>query len=205
MILIWQALLNKDLSSVAPSSRYRHTPNLTNQMGGGPGAVAKAACLESGRSRGRAAFKFPRNEMFFLRSFVNIQFCVNPPCPNGSVLGFRPQGREFRILCLEGIVISFISPSTWGSPGPAQPLCAQYILFISFHFLTNQMTEIGQYYCCCYCCCCRCRVVVAVLSDSAVVVVVVVVVVILSYYKPHISQNDTYIISVCRYGRPGVF
>ena len=30
----------------------------------------------------------------------------------------RPPGLEFRILCLEDSVISFISPSSGGSPGP---------------------------------------------------------------------------------------
>ena len=35
----------------------------------------------------------------------------------GSVLGLRPPGLEFRILCLEDSVISFISPSSGGSPG----------------------------------------------------------------------------------------
>ena len=33
-------------------------------------------------------------------------------------LGLRPPGLEFRILCLEDSVISFISPSSGGSPGP---------------------------------------------------------------------------------------
>ena len=34
-------------------------------------------------------------------------------------------GLEFRILCLEGSVISFISPSSGGSPGPIYSICAQ--------------------------------------------------------------------------------
>ena len=34
-----------------------------------------------------------------------------------GVLGLRPPGLEFRILCLEGSVISFISPSSGGSTG----------------------------------------------------------------------------------------
>ena len=41
-----------------------------------------------------------------------------PPWPSGSVLGLRPPGLEFRILCLEDSVISIISPSSGGSPGP---------------------------------------------------------------------------------------
>ena len=46
------------------------------------------------------------------------QYCGEPPCARGSVLGFRPPGFVFRILCLEGSVISLISPSSGGSPGP---------------------------------------------------------------------------------------
>ena len=53
------------------------------------------------------------------------------------MLGLRPPGLEFRILCLEDSVISFISPSSGGSPGP---VCAQRwpkARFISFHFPTS--------------------------------------------------------------------
>ena len=36
----------------------------------------------------------------------------------GSLRDLRPPGLEFRILCLEDSVISIISPSSGGSPGP---------------------------------------------------------------------------------------
>ena len=39
-----------------------------------------------------------------------------PPWPRGSVLALRRQGLKFRILCLDGSVISFISPSSGCSP-----------------------------------------------------------------------------------------
>ena len=45
--------------------------------------------------------KFQRNEMFLPRSLVMIQYCEEPPWPRGSVLGLRPPGLEFQILCLE--------------------------------------------------------------------------------------------------------
>ena len=54
------------------------------------------------------------------------------------MLDLRPPGFEFRILCLKDSVISFISPSSGGSPGPVQPICAQRwpkAQFISFHFI----------------------------------------------------------------------
>ena len=56
---------------------------------------------------------------------------------SSHLLGLRPPGHEFRILCLEDSVISFISPSSGGSPGAVQPICAQRwpkARFISFHF-----------------------------------------------------------------------
>ena len=66
--------------------------------------------------------------MFLLRSHVKIQFCGELPWPRGSVLGLRPLGPKFRILCLEDSVISFISPSSGGSPGPVYATCAQTCL-----------------------------------------------------------------------------
>ena len=88
----------------------------------GSGAVVRAAaCLESRRSRVRTPLwpsKFQRNKMFLPRSLVNIKYCGEPHWPRGSVLGLRPPGFEFRILCLKGIVISFIPPSSGGSPDP---------------------------------------------------------------------------------------
>ena len=59
-------------------------------------------------------FKIQRN----IRSLVKIQYCGEPPWPSGSVLGLRPPRFAFRILCLEGSVISSISPYSRGSPGP---------------------------------------------------------------------------------------
>ena len=53
----------------------------------------------------------------FSPSLIKIQYFVEPPWPRGSVLGLRPPGLEFWSLCLEGSVISFISPSSGGSPG----------------------------------------------------------------------------------------
>ena len=71
------------------------------------------------------SFKFQRNKMFLLCSLVMIQYCGEPPWPGGSVLDVWPPWLEFRILCLEGSVISFISPSSAGSPGPSYPICAR--------------------------------------------------------------------------------
>ena len=73
------------------------------------------------------------------------QYCGELPWPRGSVLGLRPPGLEFRILCLEDTVISFISPSSGGSPGPVWPICAQRwpkARFISFSF-KGKLTFVG--------------------------------------------------------------
>ena len=51
-------------------------------------------------------------------STCESQYCGEPPWPRGSVLDLRPPGLEFRILCLDDSVISIISPSSGGSPGP---------------------------------------------------------------------------------------
>ena len=96
-----------------------------------PGAVVKAACLESRRSRVSSlalTFRFQRNDFFLSCSLVKIQYCGKPPRQRGSVfvlgpLGLEP-GLEFRILCPEGSVISFISPSS-GSPDPIYPIAEQ--------------------------------------------------------------------------------
>ena len=66
-----------------------------------PGAVVKAACLESRRSRVLSLALTSRQ-----RGSVVV---LGP-------LGLEP-GLEFRILCPEGSVISFISPSS-GFPDP---------------------------------------------------------------------------------------
>ena len=41
------------------------------------------------------------------------------------MIGLRPPGFEIQILCLEDSVISLISPSSEGFPGPIQPVCTQ--------------------------------------------------------------------------------
>ena len=69
------------------------------------------ACLESWRSRVIQVSK-KQNVSFLITCKYSILW---GPGPRGSELGFRPPGFEFRIMCLEGSVISFISE---GSPSP---------------------------------------------------------------------------------------
>ena len=64
-------------------------------------------------------------QFFFYRLPVIIQYCGKPLRPGGSVLGLKPPGLKFRILCREGSVISFILPSSGGSPDPVYPIYAQ--------------------------------------------------------------------------------
>ena len=67
-----------------------------------------------------AAFhvKFRKTEKNSSPSTCESQYCGEHPWSRGSVLGLRPPGLEFRILCLEDSVISIFSPSSGGSPGP---------------------------------------------------------------------------------------
>ena len=50
-------------------------------------------------------------------SFVEVSISANYTWSKGSVLGLRPPGLKFRILCLQDSAISFISSSWGGSPG----------------------------------------------------------------------------------------
>ena len=50
-----------------------------------------------------------------------MQYCGEPPWPRGSVRGLRPPGLEFRILCMEDSVISFI---------PQEVLLVQISLYV---------------------------------------------------------------------------
>ena len=74
----------------------REPPKVRGVKGGGPRVVVSTAAFHASE----------------------IQYCGVPTWPRGSVLGLRPPGFEFRILCLEDSVISIISPSSGGSPGP---------------------------------------------------------------------------------------
>ena len=67
---------------------------------------------------GSRSRRFERNKNVSSPSTCESQYCREPPWPRGSVLGLRPPGLEFRILCLEDSGISIISPSSGGSPGP---------------------------------------------------------------------------------------
>ena len=60
----------------------------------------------------------PHSGQVSSRSRVEIEYCGEPPCSRGSVIGLKPPGIKFRIMCLEGSVISFIPQSSKCSPGP---------------------------------------------------------------------------------------
>ena len=69
--------------------------------------------------------KLQNSKMFLPCPVITIKYCGEPPWPRESELGLRQSGFGFRIYCLEGSVISSISPSSEKSPGPVWPLCAQ--------------------------------------------------------------------------------
>ena len=89
------------------------------RVGGGPRVVVSTAAFHArvrGTVPGLGSLKETKNVSY--PSTCESQYCGEPPLQRGSVLGLRPPGLEFRILCLEDSVISIISPSPGGSPGP---------------------------------------------------------------------------------------
>ena len=91
----------------------------TDWKGGGPRVVVSTAALHArvrGSVPGLGLLKETKNVSS--QSTCESQYCGEPPWPRGSVLGLRPPGLEFQILCLEDSVISIISPSSGGSTGP---------------------------------------------------------------------------------------
>ena len=95
------------------------------------GILVKAACLESRRSRVRTMPRHYRGEPLLLP---------------GGMLGLRLPRLQFRILGLEG---SVISPSSGGSPGPVQPTCSQRLPktpCISFYFNNMRNTFVDGIY-----------------------------------------------------------
>ena len=90
-------------------------------LGGGPRVVVSTAAFQVGvRGFVSRSRRFERNKNVSSPStLAKTQYCGEPPWPRGRVLGLRPPGFEFQILCLEGSVISIISPSSGGSLGPA--------------------------------------------------------------------------------------
>ena len=88
-------------------------------VGGGPRVVVSTAAFHArvrGSVPGLSGLKKTKNVSS--PSMCERQYCGEPPWPRGSVLYLKPPGLEFRIRCLEDSVISIISPSSGGSPGP---------------------------------------------------------------------------------------
>ena len=86
---------------------------------GGPRVVVSTAALHArfrGSVPGLGGLK--ETKMFLPHPRIKVSIVGSLRDRKGSVLGLRPPGLEFRILCLEDSVISIISPSSGGSPGP---------------------------------------------------------------------------------------
>ena len=104
--------------------------------GGVPGVVVSTAAFHvrvRGSVPGLGGLKETKNVSS--PSTCESQYCGELSWPRGSVLGLRPSGLKFRILCLEDSVISIISPSSllhlhdninkykWNESGFRPPLC----------------------------------------------------------------------------------
>ena len=108
---IWQSPLDKQYNY--------YLDDIISVRGGGPRVVVSTAAFHArvrGSVPGLGGLKETKNVSS--PSTCESQYCGEPPWPRGSVLGLRPPGLEFRVLCLEDSVISIISPSSGGSPGP---------------------------------------------------------------------------------------
>ena len=116
---------------------------------GGPGAVVKAACLESAGSSLALALMFQENKMLLARSLVKIQYCGESPWPRGSVLGLRPPGHEFWILCLYRqchlIHLTILRRFSWPS---LAYMCTKVpkTTFISFHLYYENLIYVCTQY-----------------------------------------------------------
>ena len=87
-------------------------------QGRGPRVVVSTAAFHTrvrGSVPGLGGLK--ETKMFLPHPRVKVSI-VGSLRDRDSVLGLRPPGLEFRILCLEDSVISIISQSSGGSPGP---------------------------------------------------------------------------------------
>ena len=67
-------------------------------------------------------------KLFLPHPLVKLSIVGSFRDPEVACSTSRPPGFEFRILCLEGSVISLSSPSSGGSPGPIYPK-PRFILF----------------------------------------------------------------------------
>ena len=118
------------------------TGSLPRTEGRGPRVVVSTAAFHA---RVRGSFwslgGLEETKMFLPHPLVKLEYCGEPRWPRGSVLGLRPPGFKFWILCLEGIVISHISPSSWCSCPNLACMCTKVayslIHFISFSYLDS--------------------------------------------------------------------
>ena len=91
---------------------------INTKLGGGPRVVVSTAAFHAkvrGSVPGLGGLK--ETKMFLPHPRVKVSI-VRSLRDREVLLGLRPPGHEFRILCPEDSVISIISPSPGGSPGP---------------------------------------------------------------------------------------
>ena len=69
-------------------------------------------------ARVRGYFRLKETKMFLLHPLVKLSIVGNLRDQEVAFSGLRHPRFEFRILCLEGSVISHISPYSGGPPGP---------------------------------------------------------------------------------------
>ena len=115
----WRTGVNEALCFIhtCPSSMFRRPSSVIRPQSSVVRFSHYHSHLSAFQSCSRSR-RFERNENVSSPSTCENQYCGEPPWPRGNVLGLRPPGLKFRILCLEDSVISIISPASGGSPGP---------------------------------------------------------------------------------------
>ena len=114
-------------------------------IGRGPRVVVSTAAFHArirGSVPGLGGLKETKNVSS--PSTCESQYCGKPPWPRDSVLGLRPPGLKFRMLCLEDSVISILRRFSWPSSAYRWPK----VRFISF-FTVCIIIRAGLHYVSC--------------------------------------------------------
>ena len=91
--------------------------NPSDQKGGGPRVVVSTAAFHA-RARGTVPGHDGLKETKMFRPHPRVKLSVVGSLPDREVACSASDRQGSNFLCLEDSVISFISPSSGGSPGP---------------------------------------------------------------------------------------
>ena len=90
-----------------------------------------------GKFEPHSGLRVSKKQKFLPCSFIKIQYYGEPPRPRGSVLGLRPPGLEFRILCWRAV-------SSHSSHHSQEVILARFSLYVhkgGMHFITTKQND----------------------------------------------------------------